>query len=397
MKVCFLNLSPMNDSSGGIEKVFVTMANQLSDKGIDVAAFAADPNQGQPFWSISPQVKYNNVFDNNFGARIKWQLFKFFREIICALTFSKKSRHQCRVKFNINAKAKLLHKLIPKDADVYLSFQPEATYVLKHNLGINKPVVTMLHSQPGDYLATDTYALFEPSIEQTELVQVLQPEYVDQAKVYLKKPKVKYIPNFIDIEKNVAHKETQKLIVNVGRIGHQKRQLLSVLAFAEVASQYPDWKLELWGDTSYDQKYLDQLKATIASKGLQKQVSLCGTTRNMSKVLAKADVFLFPSAYEGFSLALGEAMMSHLPIVACQSCAGVNKLLENGNSGFLCEDTPEDIAQKLECLMKDADLRHRMGEAAYETIRPFTKEVVIDQWIQTFKEVIKAHQNRVNV
>jgi phosphatidylinositol alpha-1,6-mannosyltransferase len=76
-----------------------------------------------------------------------------------------------------------------------------------------------------------------------------------------------------------------------------------------------------------------------------------------------ADVFLFPSAMEGFGLAIGEAMSSGLPVVASDR-GSIPELLADGEGGFLADpDRPGDFVARLLALLADAGLRERFGRA----------------------------------
>ena len=65
-----------------------------------------------------------------------------------------------------------------------------------------------------------------------------------------------------------------------------------------------------------------------------KNIFLNGLTKNIEKCLNEADLFVFPSLYEGFPNALLEAMASGLPCIA-SDCSGNNDIIEHNLSGKL--------------------------------------------------------------
>jgi glycosyltransferase involved in cell wall biosynthesis len=76
-----------------------------------------------------------------------------------------------------------------------------------------------------------------------------------------------------------------------------------------------------------------------------------------------ADVFLFPSAMEGFGLAIGEAMSSGLPVVASNR-GSIPELLADGEGGFLCDPgQPAAFVARLLALLGDPALREAFGRA----------------------------------
>lgn len=197
------------------------------------------------------------------------------------------------------------------------------------------------------------------------------------------------IGNSIPQYKEQANLQTQKnqyTVVFVGRLTkNHKRPHLLIEAFGKLAAKYPDWSLELWGDV--DQRaYYKELQLMIKMKNLQDRVFLKGTSNEIPKVLQHCDIFAFPSAYEGFPLALGEAMSMGLPAVGYKRCSAVNELIQDGVNGYLCEEGPEDLAAKLDRLMGDRTLRVRMGQAARESMKQYAPEAIWDAWEKLLEE-----------
>ncbi len=107
---------------------------------------------------------------------------------------------------------------------------------------------------------------------------------------------------------------------------------------------------------------------------------------NKYSFFSQADVFVLPSYTEAFPVSILEAMQFALPVVA-SNVGGVSAEVEEGVSGFLLGGKqpimlntfrPDvcEIADKLQVLLTDTDLRHKMGEAGREKFeREFTLEV----------------------
>lgn len=131
--------------------------------------------------------------------------------------------------------------------------------------------------------------------------------------------------------------------------------------------------------------YYKELEHIIKSNKLEQQVFLKGTTDVVPIVLRHSDIFAFPSAHEGFSLALGEAMSIGLPTVAFKSCVSVNAMIEDGKQGFLCADGADAFAEGLEKLMRDKEFRIRMGQAAKQDMKKYAPEKIWDTWENLLK------------
>lgn len=126
----------------------------------------------------------------------------------------------------------------------------------------------------------------------------------------------------------------------------------------------------------------------ISHYKLSEQAFFRGATNNVLNVYNKAAIFAFPSAYEGFGLALTEAMSAGLPAVGCKSCPAVNELIKDGENGFLCEDGVDAFAQALEKLMSDEELREKMGKAAKEDMKQYAPDKIWDMWEKLMEKIL---------
>lgn len=386
MKIVLVNLWNVNNSYGGTEKVFFNMANALCHKGHTVTAITHDTSSGSPAFPIDESVNYCNcgeslferVFHNDFWAKLTTCLIR-----------DRKERRIKRSTLEAKAKsASVSRAIIQANPDVIISFQQETTYLLLDILKLKIPVITMFHSSPEQYFNKPEFALFKSSIENCACLQVLMPEYVNESLKFISPKKIVHIPNVVpQYEESSSVKN--HVIINVGRVATEKRQHLIVEAFSKLKDRYPDWKVELWGPFDDESVYVKRLKQLINDHNLQTRVILCGTTNNVSEKLKEASIFLFPSAYEGFSLALTEAMSCGLPAIGCLECPSVNTLIKAGENGYLCHDSAEEIAIKLEALMKDYNLRKMFGKNAKSSMKDYAAEKVWEQW-ETLFDVVKS-------
>ncbi len=107
----------------------------------------------------------------------------------------------------------------------------------------------------------------------------------------------------------------------------------------------------------------DRLETLSNQLGLMKQVHLVGYQSNVSKWLAAMDIFALTSDWEGMSNALLEAMAAGLPVVAT-AVGGTPEVVVDGVTGFLVPPRdPQALADAILRLLRDPELRQRMGEA----------------------------------
>ena len=382
MRILMVNLWKMINSAGGAEKVFCEMANMLSERGHSVTAIAFDKNKGKPFYAVNENVKFINSGQGCKLGKNWWQKIR-------ASFYSKNEKELYSEEIYDDIRSKRLAPFVnEKDFDVIISYNPSATRILIHKLKVKIPIITMFHVYP-ETILKDMSFLTKIALEKCSVIQVLLPSYVNITRKYIDN-KIVVIPNIVPQYSNSdCHKE--KCIVNVARIdGQTKRQILLIEAFNKIKTKYPDWKLEFRGDIDYDKKYYKKCQNMISHYKLSEQAFFRGATDNVLDVYNKAAIFAFPSAYEGFPLALTEAMSAGLPAVGCKSCPAVNELIKDGENGFLCENGVDAFAQALEKLMSDEELREKMGQAAKEDMKQYDPDKIWDMWEKLIEQVAQG-------
>lgn len=114
----------------------------------------------------------------------------------------------------------------------------------------------------------------------------------------------------------------------------------------------------------------DAIERAIDDLGLRDRVKLTGPfgQEQLAGFLAAADAFCLPSFAEGVPVSLMEAMASRLPVVTT-TIAGVPELVEHGVNGLLVPPGRADaLADALEQLAGDPELRRRFGDAGRATV-----------------------------
>lgn len=107
--------------------------------------------------------------------------------------------------------------------------------------------------------------------------------------------------------------------------------------------------------------------------------------------LADADIFVFPPREpEGHPWSIIEAMACGLPIISTDMGA-ITESVMDGVNGFIVEPKhPEQIAEQLELLMKDTELRNKMGRAGRDLyLANFTEAKMVEELTAVFNEIIK--------
>jgi glycosyltransferase involved in cell wall biosynthesis len=164
-------------------------------------------------------------------------------------------------------------------------------------------------------------------------------------------------------------------IVTAGRLAHAKNLPLLVDSLEQLARRVPfrAWVLgqgELEGD----------LRRRLVKAGLADRVTLLGFQPNPWKFMARADVFLLTSRYEGFGNVLIEAMACGLPVVATASY-GTRDIVRHGRTGLLVErHEAGDVAGALERLLTDGRMRDELAAHARVQAAEYAVDAVVDRF-----------------
>lgn len=391
MNILLVNLKKYVNVQGGVEKVFCSMANNFIERGYDVAFVGADEKVGLPYFPISSKVNLYNIGNEAIDKSISHK----FRRLFCR---SREKRHKFDGEVIRCERAKKLKSVFEKEKpDVVIAFHIMDTYILKRYMNIDCPVITMFHGPPEIYFKE---ILFDEDIlkavEKSECLQVLLPSFIDDIRKYIKHNSVAVIGNAIAQQDCVSLENKPNVIVNVGRVGRiDKRQHLLVEAFNILKIKYSDWKVEIYGATDWDVEYYKFCVGLVSKYELDNSVKFCGPTQNVIEKVENASIFAFPSAYEGFGLALAEAMSLGIPCVGFKNSSGVNELIKDGSNGILCEETVADFARGLSELMNDADKRKRFGLQAKEDMKQYAPEKIWDQWENLINKTVHDYKRKV--
>jgi glycosyltransferase involved in cell wall biosynthesis len=160
--------------------------------------------------------------------------------------------------------------------------------------------------------------------------------------------------------------ESDFVVVMVARLSdRQKAQSVALEAFAKLPTS-PQRSVLVFVGEGPSRAILEAKTDQLV---LRDRVIFTGRLPDVRNLLNMADVVILPSRFEGFPIALLEAMACRLPIVASR-VTGVPEMLEDNVSGFIIEPANvEELAFKLLLLYQDEALRNRLGKAAQMTIK----------------------------
>ena len=404
MRILFVQHKDFINGSGGTEKICTFLANHFASLNYQVEIATNDNVTGDAVFPLDINIKVTNIFDSAVVQESlkTWQNYNGYNPFKWIINKIKKKKTKFKnrllnkkmggsdgfYEFNLEKRSeawkKYIDSLAPKVIiTMSIGSLLEITYKNEYNI----PIINSVNGRPDyDYSSLLWYrseiemSLLKESYKKLSAVQILFDSY----KNYLPETFHNFsvtIPNpvpQIDEKQTVNHlqKKGKYKIINIASLASDcKQQNVAIAIFAKIALKYPNWDLEFWG-TGVDYEVLDHQIRTL---NLQDRIYLKGFTDHPLEELKKADIFVFPSKYEGFPLALTEAMSVGLPSIGFKTCSGVNELIKDHENGFLSADENE-MTINLESLIKDAALRQAFGTNAHFSMKKYDKIKIFQQW-----------------
>lgn len=194
------------------------------------------------------------------------------------------------------------------------------------------------------------------------------------------------VPNPIDLASFgasiSASSDATPTILSLGNLRPEKGHSTLISAFAEIASEFPNWRLRIVGEG----ELREALEEQCIQLGLDERIELVGFSSNVAVEFARARFIVLPSRYESFGLAAVEALASGRPVLAFDDCAGICEVVTHGVDGLLVPGGPDHTTRAnqlvigLRELMSDADLVSRLGAAGPAAVERFDLPSVLDRW-----------------
>jgi glycosyltransferase involved in cell wall biosynthesis len=171
-------------------------------------------------------------------------------------------------------------------------------------------------------------------------------------------------------------------ILNVGTIEPRK----NLLQLVKALQLLPDVKLVVIGKQA---TYFKQVRQYIVANGLDKRIIFISNVQfdELPAIYQLANVFVYPSRYEGFGIPILEALASGTPVVAATgSC-----LEEAGgpDSLYVGPDDEKGLAEKIDLVLKDSSLSQQMIERGMLYAAKFEEKKLAAQMMSVYQKVLQ--------
>ena len=169
----------------------------------------------------------------------------------------------------------------------------------------------------------------------------------------------------------------------IGQVGQWKGHDLLVDALQLLKSRGDRFVCRIFGDG--DPIYSAALKDKISGSGLSYEMEWKGFVIDKNSIYSSIDLCVVPSrALEPFGMVAAEASLHGIPVIATRR-GGLPEVIVDQETGYLVDASAEQLAEKLELLMRSENLRTTMGNAAREHA---LKNLTSRRMVQQFEELL---------
>lgn len=348
-------------NSGGAQRVLCELANYWIKKGHQVSLVTLDPLNSSSFYDLNPMVKQVNLNQQS-STRF----------------FLKRALNILKRLFYLRVAIK---NLKPDRIISFVDITNITTLIA--SLGLKIPIIVSERSHPAYYHIAVFYRLLRQLLYWKALRVVVQTE--SAASYFTDLSNVQVIPNGVTLPLKVKVEQDYfvevRNIISVGRLCPFKGFDTLIRAFSNLLQYYPDLRLTIYGE-GLERSKLEQLIENLA---LEKKVYLPGATKTIQEVLIQADLFVFPSHYEGFPNALSEAMAVGLPVIASDCVGNIDIVREGIDGRFFPIGDVERLTVIVRELIADPLQRQRLGLEAQTLPKRFKTASILAQWDQAIE------------
>lgn len=172
-------------------------------------------------------------------------------------------------------------------------------------------------------------------------------------------------------------------IVAAGRLVPHKRYHDLVAAFANIAAEFPQWRVDILGDGPERAT----LQAAIARHGLEARVSLPGHVPQPWQQMRHAAILAHCAEIEGFCNTIVEGLAAGCAVVSADCPYGPREILGTTNGLLYPPGDVEALSTQLRRLMSDQALRERFARAGHASLAAYDISRVTQQWLDELSRV----------
>lgn len=364
---------------GGTDKVLSDKANYLVEHGFDVTIVTEAQMGREPVFPLSSKIKLIDI-----GLDFNKQYTQSFI-------------HRAYTYFNfIHIYKKKLKEILVKDnPDIVITTMGRSldfiTSINDGSIKIGEAHTTKEHLRSLHIMENKGWlykrlakCIRKKQISNARKLRALVLLTPEDAKDWEGVTKTYVIPNSIKEIPLECSKLINKQAIFVGRYNDAKGYEYLVEAWKIVHHNHPDWIINIYGSGELH----DDVERWINEAKLHESMIMHEPTNQIMEKYLESSICVVSSRYEGFSMAIIEAMACGVPCVSFDCPFGPRNIIKKDEDGILVEYlNSRALADNICELIENINLRKQLGSNAKKNIQRFTQDNIMKKWINLFDTI----------
>jgi len=382
MKIVYLYTALV--TIGGADRVITNKANYFAENfGYDVTIITDSQGDNPPIFPLSPKVhliNLNIMFGRQYGHGLLLRAYYYF-----------KLMHKY--------KRLVTHELNRIKPDFTIStFGRESDFLSELNDGSKKieevhvvrQYIRNFHrienlSLPYRFIARYWRYKIDKSVKKLAAVVALTQHDADEWQRVCHTAYV--IPNSLPFDDDkISDVSSSKNIISVGRLSEEKGYDLLIKAWAMISKKYSDWKIHVYGEGLLK----PCLENLVKENDVETSFLFEKPVTDIQKKYLSSAFFVSSSHFEGFGMALIEAMACGLPCVSFNCPCGPADIIKDNEDGFLVNNGDvKELSEKIAYMIDHPEERANMGLRAKDNVKRYSETVIMEKWRSLFNHLIE--------
>lgn len=202
----------------------------------------------------------------------------------------------------------------------------------------------------------------------------------------------------VDVRDRAGIPGARPVLLFMSRVDPKKGLDLLFPALERLVAEGLEFSFVMAGGNPQEPEYIEQINRQIADSTLADRSHILGFVRGGEKTawLAAADLFVLPSYYENFGIAVAEAMTVGTPVVISDQ-VHIHEEITQSNSGWVCKCEVESLANALESAIGSQDDRQIRGNNARQhALGNYSWPAIADRMMAAYKGIKRRSNQTLN-
>jgi glycosyltransferase involved in cell wall biosynthesis len=187
----------------------------------------------------------------------------------------------------------------------------------------------------------------------------------------------------LQVRQELGLPPNSRILLTVGRLDLEKGYGDLASTVPEIIKKFPDNQFVWVGEGHHR----DVLTQQVQQNSIEESVLFLGHRTDVPRLLKAADLFVFPTHYEGMPFALLEAMVHSLPIVSSDA-SGIPEIIEHQLQGLLFRaGDRDDLLKTLGWALRHPDQMQRLVLNAKRRVQDFAEEIMLKKTFEVLRKI----------